>query len=279
VPPWLRRLFARTGTLHILAISGLHVGILYFALRIMLKILRCNRTLSVVLSVFALIFFALLTGARPPIVRATVMFCILAASELLRRKVGILNVVGLSCLGMLFVNPCQVFDVGFIFSYTAVVSIIILSPGLQSALMARGTFGPDRAAYRKAYFALARSLSVSLGAWIGLLPLIAYYFGMITPVIVIANLFAVPLVALVMGSGLIFLLFGSFLRFCAPLFAQSTWFFIFVLTDGLKFLGRIPFGSFTVPHWSRSGVCVYYASILLIICVARVKKLTICFLT
>ncbi|MEE9500275.1 MAG: ComEC/Rec2 family competence protein, partial [Candidatus Omnitrophota bacterium] len=207
IPPALNSLFAKTGTLHILAISGLHVGIIYFALRVILKIFRIQRNLSIILSVLFLVSFTILTGARPSILRATTMFSILAFGEILRRKISIFNLIGLSSFIILMVNPNQVFDIGFILSYTAVLSIICISPIFYEI------FHVGNKLNFKYY--LLTSVSVSLAVWLGLLPLIAYYFGLISPVVVAANLVVVPLLFMIMGSGILFISLGFLSRFLA----------------------------------------------------------------
>jgi len=282
IPPWLKGLFARTGALHILAISGLHVGIIYFALRVILKICRMPQKASIILSVMFLAFFAILAGGRPSILRAVTMFSILALGEMLKRKISVFNLLGLSCLLILIPCPNQVFDLGFIFSYTAVLSIVCLSP-IFYRIFSVGRAPARACALRikvKCYF--LRSVSVSLAAWAGLFPLLAHYFGLISPVVVIANLVVIPLVVMVMGSGLFLLTLGGLSQFIASIFAESTWFFLFLLIKSVEILKNIPFGYFEIKPPGFYAVVLYYAVLLIALlgyARLRKKKLTFSFLT
>lgn len=279
IPPGLRDLFAKTGTLHILAISGLHVGIIYFALRVILKILRVKKNFSVILSVLFLICYAIFAGARPSILRAATMFSILAFGEVFKRKIGIFNLIGLSCLIILMINPNQVFDLGFILSYVAVLSIIIISPAFYRLFSAGDMLRPTRAIGKKIKYYVLRSISVSMAAWVGLLPLLAYYFGLISPVIVIANLVVIPLLFMIMGSSLLFVSLGLASKFLALRLSQSTWFFLFVLVKSVKALKDIPFSYFKIRPPDLFIIIVYYLILVTVINARKIRKLTFLFLT
>ncbi len=272
IPPWLNDLFAKTGTLHILAISGLHVGIIYFALRVILKIFRIPKNASIILSVAFLALFTILAGGRPSVLRAAAMFSILAFGEMLKRKISVFNLLGLSCLAILIVCPNQVFDLGFVFSYAAVLSIVTLAPVFYGIFYVGAVPGPAAAAASKVRCYFLRSISVSLAAWLGLLPLLAYYFGLISPVVVIANLVVIPLVLMVMVSGLFFLTLGFLAPFLASIFAQSAWFFIFLLIKSAEIFKSIPFGYFTIEQPAFYGVPLYYTTLFIMVAGYRVFR-------
>ncbi len=277
IPSALKDLFAKTGTLHILAISGLHVGIIYFALRAILKIFKMPKNVSIILSILFLVGFTILTGARASILRATTIFSNLAFGEMLKRKTSIFNLIGLSSLMILAVDPNQVFDVGFILSYTAVLSIVCISPFLY------GIFPAEKALvslWRKIGYYLSRSVTVSLAVWLGLLPLIAYYFGLISPVVVIANLVVIPLLFVIMGSGILLVSLGFLTKFLTAVFAQSTWFFLFVLIKAIKFLKDIPLAYFEIKPLPLYVILIYYLVLLIALkCLRGLKKPTFLFLT
>jgi len=242
IPPGLKDLFVKTGTLHILAISGLHVGIIYFALRLILNILRVPPKVAVILSVLFLAAFTILTGARPSILRSATMFSILAFSELLKRKTGTFGLIGLSAFIILMANPNQVFNAGFILSFVAVLSIVVISP----------------------YVRLFRPVSISLAAYLGLMPLLAYYFGLISPVVIIANLVVVPLLFLIMGSGLLFITLGFLSEFLAVAFGESAWVLLLLLENSVKVLKKLPFSYFEIDPPRLWMVIAYY----IVLCVA-----------
>ena len=258
----LKGIFAKTGTLHILAISGLHVGIIYFVLRVILKIFRVRKNISVILSVLVLTGFAILAGGRPSTIRAATMFSIFALGGLLGRKIGTFNLIGLSSLILLLVNPNQVFDTGFILSYAAILSIVGISPFFYRIFSVENTLKLAYTPGGKIKCYLLRSVSVSLAVWVGLFPLIAYYFGLISPVVVVANLVVVPLLFGIMGSGLLFISLGFLSGFLARIFSQAAWFFIVILVNSAKFFKDIPFSHFRVNPPAASGVILYYLALI-----------------
>lgn len=272
IPPPLKDTFAKTGTLHILAISGLHVGIIYFALRIILKILRIGRNPSIIFSVLFLIFFAALAGSRASVVRAALMFSILAFGEMLNRKISVFNLIGLSCLLILAVNPNQAFDAGFILSYTAVLSIVGISPALSRAFRAGGPPRRPAAPWQHARYYLLKSLAVSMAVWLGLTPLVAYYFGLISPVMVIANLIVIPLAFMIIGSGLLLVFTASLSKFLGAVFAASSSFFIHALISSVIALKNIPFSYFRVKPPHLAGLIAYYILLLAVVTNRKIRE-------
>lgn len=254
IPREITDLFAKTGTLHILAISGLHVGIIYFALKIILKILRVKKSLSVILIVLFLACFAVMTGARASILRAATMFSILALGELLKRKTGVFNLIGLSCLIILMINPNQAFDVGFILSYTAVLSIVGIPPLFYRIFSGRYLLKP---------------ILISAAVYIGIIPLSAYYFGLISPIAVVANLIVIPLLSMIMASGLLLVTLGSLFTFMGVIFSESVWAFLTMLINSVKFLKSVPFSYFEVKAPAAWAIIIYYLVICGIVIIER----------
>jgi len=198
ISPNLRRLFIQTGTVHILAISGLHVGIVAFILELFLKVIGIRRRPRYLLIILLLVHYCLLTGTRPSVIRATIMAVVLLVGFLLRRELQIYHSLSLAALVILVVNPRQMFNLGFQLSFTSVISIVYFSPIIKKFFY---TAKAQKSAetQRKGFcdFAVILRFSVnafcvSLAAWMATLPFIAYYFKIISPVTVLANLVVVP---------------------------------------------------------------------------------------
>lgn len=274
IPGGLKALFAKTGTLHILAISGLHVGVIYFALRVILKILGVPRGARAVLTVVFLVCFAVLTGARASILRAATMFSILALGEILRRKTGNFNLLGLSGLILLMINPNQAFNTGFILSYAALLSILGISP-LFYRLFRLGNSAPGKndTVGKRIRRYLLKPVSVSLAIFVGLTPLSAYYFGLITPIVVLANLAAIPLLFLVMASGILFVSLGFLSRFLALAFSQSTEVFLVGLVKSVEFLAKAPFAYFEVKPPAISTLLLYYGVVFGMVSLSHMSEM------
>ncbi|MBN1353214.1 MAG: ComEC family competence protein [Candidatus Omnitrophica bacterium] len=272
IPSYIKDLFIKTGTLHILAISGLHIGIIYFALRLILRIFRTGNALSAILAVLFLAFFTMLTGARPSILRATVMFSIFALGAVMKRKISVYNTIGLSCLVILIANPNQVFGTGFILSYTAVLSVVYITPAFYRLF----SLGPKRGFSKKiadrfkSY--ILKSLSVSMAAWIGLLPLTAHYFGLFSPVVVIANIIVIPLLVLIMGCGILFISLGFLSPFLSNIIAQSIWPFILALIFTVSTLKKIPLSYVEMNPPGTYAILLYYVMLFIAVHMVTGKK-------
>jgi competence protein ComEC len=266
--PYLGRLFIQTGSAHILAVSGLHVAIVGFLWEIILKALRFKRRSRYTMIMCILIFYCILTGARPSVIRATVMTIVFLGGFLLRRITKISHSLALAALIILFFNPRQLFNVGFQLSFTSVISIVYLSPLIRNLCMiaAKCIFkadihksSPDKRRFilknicehlraicdnpgpKKVCKLLIGVFSVSLAAWIGVFPLIIYYFKIFVPVTVLANIVVVPYVSLVIALGFMLLIAGGLFPSAAGIFAAPANLSIVVLIKIIQFFNKLPF--------------------------------------
>ncbi|TAD90952.1 MAG: ComEC family competence protein, partial [Bacteroidetes bacterium] len=132
--------YANTGVVHIIAISGMHLGLIYGLLLLLFKPMakkRAGVVLSALVIVAALWFFSLLTGAAPSITRSALMFTCIVAGSGFGRKTSIYNALAVSALMLLVVNPFNLWDVGFQLSYAAVLSIAIFGKPVENLLAPR----------------------------------------------------------------------------------------------------------------------------------------------
>lgn len=166
----LRTTYAETGSMHALAVSGTHVGLMYAALYFVIRRIpwrgqyrRWGQTALVLLGIWA---FALVTGATASVMRATVMFTCYLVGKTIRRQTSVWNILGASAFLLLFYNPYFLFEAGFQLSYAAVVGIVGLYPLLQNATppLPKWTIGAWNV------------LLIGVAAQLGTLPLSLYYF-------------------------------------------------------------------------------------------------------
>ncbi|MBU4346684.1 MAG: ComEC family competence protein [Candidatus Omnitrophica bacterium] len=235
--PYLKRLFMQTGTAHILAVSGLHVGVIVFTLILFLKALGMKRRSCYIIVILCLIFYAILTGARPSVIRATVMAIILLGGFFLKREVNISYSLALAALVILIINPHQLFNLGFKLSFLSLLSIIYIYPRIKGLFLCR---------YYKFRFVrlIIDTFSVSLSVWLGLGVIIAYYFRIISPVTVLANMVIVPFIAIVISMGIILVLTGILLPLITPLFSATANFTLVLLISIIEFFNQLPFAYF-----------------------------------
>lgn len=181
--------YSNTGVVHVIAISGLHLGLIYGLLLLLLKPLRRRLPLlHCLLVVCGLWAFSLLAGAQPSVLRSAVMFSCLAIGELLSRRASVLNTLALSAFGLLCYNPFWLWDLGFQLSYAAVFSIVVFYKPLYRAI-----YFPNRAINH-----VWQLTALTLTAQVFTLPISLYHFHQFPLLFLLTNLVAVPLSSLIL---------------------------------------------------------------------------------
>ncbi len=257
IPDHISDLFMQTGTAHILAISGLHIGIIAFCLFLLLRATLLPRRIQYLVIMCFLIFYAFLTGARPSVVRATTMAVIFLMGFLLEREVDGLNSLCFAVILLLLFNPFLLFDIGFQMSFASVFSIIMFFPKLRDY----AAKWPLIHRY-KVTQGLWQLIAVSFSAWIGVAGLIAYYFKIITPVTIIANLIIIPLVVGVVALGLSMLVSGLIIPNIVFLFAMCLKVVLNLMAVVIYFLTYLPFSFIRLTRVPFRAVFVYYGLLI-----------------
>ncbi len=189
--------FAKTGMAHVLAISGLHIGIIAMAINYLLKKLKVSRNLRFSLTIGILVFYALITGLPSSVVRAVVMSTIILIGRWKFFKADVLSSLAIAMILTLIWQTPQLFMPGFIMSYATVFGILCLSPPFVRWLESKKV--PKNFAYATA---------ISCVASLAIAPLSAYYFGGISFLGPILNFVVIPLASIIVVSTAIFLMFG-----------------------------------------------------------------------
>ena len=195
----IKTAFNAAGVSHVLAISGLHIGIIYFILSLVLRpllFLPAGKWLHTIGVLFALWFFAFLTGLVPSVVRAVCMTtAYLLSSLLIGQRSSTWHVLYLTAFLMLVYQPFYLFDVGFQLSFAAVFSILLFYPFFRSKFPSGNTLLKY----------LYDTMAVTLAAQVGTFPLICCYFGTFPLYFIIGNIFVAPLVVLMIILALLVL--------------------------------------------------------------------------
>lgn len=226
--PEIKRVFASAGAMHVLAVSGLHVGIVYLILAALLGFLnkqKSGRIAFIIVVILALWSFAFITGLSPSVMRAATMFTFVTAGKGIGRQSAIYNTLAASAFFLLLVNPNNLFEAGFQLSYSAVFGIVFLQPKLQRLF----TFKYKVVRY---FYIL---LTVSLAAQIATFPVSVYYFSQFPVYFWISNLLIIPAVTLLIPMGLFLLLF-SWIEILTDMAAFAIG---FILRHVIGFLGGI----------------------------------------
>lgn len=220
--PDTREQFRRTGLMHLLAVSGLHVllvgMVLFQVLGPVLRRLRIPwqgaEAGRAVLTLTLLGLYMLVAGASVSVVRAVLMATLLIGGLLLQRSAHTLNTLGVAAVVLLLVRPTQLFDVGFQLSFTAVAAIVTLQPRLRELL-------PPAWLERPWVRASLLNVVVSVGAVLGTLPVLLYHFGYTSWAGIVLNLAAIPLTAGTLLAGLLALAVGGVSAVAAQAFGAS----------------------------------------------------------
>lgn len=195
----IKAAYSETGAIHVLAVSGLHVGIIAMILRWLLKRFRWRRKwLKLILMILPLWFYALLTGFSPSVIRATVMFSLLVLGLETDKRPDIYNVLAASALVLLLINPYFLFSVGFQLSYAAVFGIVYFQPKIAIWLLPKNRIVN--------YF--WQLTTVSIAATLGTLPFTLYYFHQFPVWFWLSSAIVIPAAAVILSVGILFFTVG-----------------------------------------------------------------------
>jgi competence protein ComEC len=200
--PETKRIFSAAGAMHVLAVSGLHVGIIFMVYSFLFGFLRKRKTsrfIFIVAGVLLLWIYAGLTGFSPSVMRASTMFTIVIIGTNLNRRANIYNSLAASALILLLVNPNYLFELGFQLSYSAVFGIVFLQPKLEKLWFVKNKI-------LKFIWSL---FCVSLAAQITTFPLTVFYFNQFPTFFWLSNIIIIPAVTLLIPLGLSLLIFSK----------------------------------------------------------------------
>lgn len=252
----VRESYSVSGVSHVLALSGLHIGLLYALMFFCMKPVadrgfwgRCLRSFLLLILLWS---FAFLVGFSPSVVRSVSMFSILALADLLGRKSLSLNTVAATAWLMLLCNPVWLFDVGFQLSFVAVTSILVIQKPLYHLLSVENRIG-------RYIWGL---MSVSIAAQIGTAPLILFYFSRFSTHFLLTNLVVVPLVTLILYAAIIMLLLSPW-DWMQSVMSESVRFLLKELNSFIRWVEQLPYASIDGIWLYRLEVLGIYLVLLL----------------
>ncbi|MCG3147390.1 MAG: ComE operon protein 3 [Verrucomicrobiae bacterium] len=261
IPPDTYARFQQTGVFHVFAISGLHVGIVTLVIVTGLRLVRVPRRWCALLAIPALVLYVYATGARPGAVRALVMACVWLGGWLLVRPADSLNNLAAAALIILVAQPTQLFEGGFLLSFGVVLALLVVAPriekfflpGIATDPLLPGALVPG---WRRALVGPLRwfvqLVSCSLAAWVGLVPLMAEYFNLFTPISIVANVVVIPLVSLIIPIGMLSLAIPG----AAEILNNANYFLLQAMIQSVDWLGQVRWGHWFVqapPVWLSVG--------------------------
>ncbi len=272
--------FMQAATFHIFAVDGLRMAILFGIFFESLRWLRVPRTINGLILIPLLWFYVHLTGWPPSAIRAAVMLTIVIGGWMLKRPVEILNSLCAAALIILLWQPQQFFQAGFQLSFCVVFCIFLVTPRfdeLLQRLLRTDPLLPEKLRPQwqitllKPIRWFLNLVISSLAAWLGSIPLAAYYFHMITPVSTLANVPAVFLCGWVLICNSLSLLFAAWLSIGATIFNFFGWHLMHWIHLSSIWFAKWPYAYFYVPTPNLFTILLYYA-IFIAIATGWLKK-------
>jgi len=231
--PELKESFSASGAMHILAVSGLHVGIIFIVLCKMLFFLQKNKYGKIIQSIIIIVVlfsYAFITGFSDSVFRATTMFAFVSLGRMFKRQINIYNTISASAFILLIINPYSIMNVGFQLSYAAVISIVFF----QAKIYAWFSFKHKILDY------IWQLISVAIAAQIGTFPITIHYFNQFPLYFILSNIIIIP-IAIIIIYGAILLFSFSFSEFLSKYISYGLEFITRILNRNVSFIEELPF--------------------------------------
>lgn len=250
--------FQRTGSLHVFAISGLHVGIIGLLLAIVLKSFGVPRDRFGVCMIPLLFAYVAASGMKASALRAMLMAGVFLLAPFFRRKPDIPSSVAFAAIMLLLLNPIALQSVGFIFSFVVVAFIVMVYSILPERLLSGG--------WIKTY--IYSLVITSLAASLASIPMTTYYFGRFSPIALVGNLAVVPLTFCIILSGWLSIIFP----FASGIFNHASVVFIDVMVSCVRWLDQIPGSSIAIESPPAAAIVLWYGSIVYLLTHATSRR-------
>lgn len=261
----LLQTYSKTGTIHILSVSGMHVAIIAIFLEFLLQFLNRKRILKickVVLIISMVWFYALVAGLQPSVERSAIMISFFILGKLLFQQVNTFNILAVSALLILLHNPFAITDIGFQLSFIAVAGLLYFQPKIYGLL----------------YFdnpilnSIWKYISVSLAAQLATAAISIYYFHQFPVYFIISNLFIAIPATLIMYIGIIFLVF-PWPMLVMQYLSKALENCILFANNGLKLIENLPLASINQLQLSLIEIALFYVIILSFLKAYESKKI------
>ncbi|MEO6638127.1 MAG: ComEC/Rec2 family competence protein, partial [Ginsengibacter sp.] len=242
--------YSNAGVVHLIAISGLHMGIIYLILVLIFSKIpgvKKSKAARLIFILLGLWFFAFLTGASGSVLRSALMFSFIAAGKSRNKKISIYNSMAASAFILLCYNPHLLWDVGFQLSYSAVLGIVISQGYIYKWFYIKN----------KLLNAIWKLSSVSLAAQLFTFPICIYYFHQLPLLFLIANLIAIPLTTAALWGCLILVAVSS-LNVVAIIVGKVIFGIIWMINQTVLFINAIPFSLWDRIYLDVAATIILY---------------------
>jgi len=250
IDPELIKDYSGSGAIHVLSVSGMHVGLIFLSLSILLSFLdkiKNGKPLKTIIMLTAIWFYALLTGMSPSVIRAATMLSFIITGKSLKRDADTLNILFASAFFILLFNPLLIADVGFQLSYLAVGGIVLLNEKITKI------FSPSNYLLNK----LWECTAVSLSAQLITTPLSMLYFHQFPNYFLLTNVVVFIFAAVVMYAG-IFVILVSFIPYISSISAQILVYLVYGMNKCIGIIEDLPYAVSRGIHLNISECLLIY---------------------
>lgn len=252
-----KRAYASAGAMHVLAVSGLHVGIVYYLINMIfgfIKKKKFGKPLFIAMAVCLIWAYALVTGFSPSVLRAAVMFSIVLISETISKTPNIYNSLGIAAFILLLYDPFLIHSVGFQLSFAAVFGIVFLQPKLVRLITPSGFI-------LKYLWAIT---CVSISAQLATFPLTVYYFHQFPTYFLVSNIIVIPTAAVVLVGGIVLILAALINSFLGQVIGYALFGIIWVVNELVSFLTLLPLPIVDWLYFDFYDTALVYALVILL---------------
>ncbi len=253
-----RNAYTASGATHVLAVSGLHVGIIYLFILWGFRFLGKSRKtviIRVAVTILILWCFAFITGLSPSVTRASLMFTLVSLGSGSKQKSNIYNTIFLSAFILLFLNPNLLFDIGFQLSYAAVLSIVSFQPYLSTLFFNKWHIPKF----------LSDLMSVSIAAQIGTAPISIHIFNCFPSYFLLTNIWIIPLVGFILNYAIILILLSLSGLPVIYYLAQPLHWLLKTMNFGVNLISRLPHALSEFLYIDSVTMCFIYLAIIMLV--------------
>jgi len=250
IPQQIFDMFRKSGIVHILAVSGLHVGLILLMFWGFLKLCRIPKKVAALILILLVTLYCMVTGMRDPIFRTTIMALAVLTAIIIDREQNLYISMSLACLVLLLINPYSLFNAGFQLSFIATLGIICLTPILKELIPL------ERIKLKPRFLFIA--FAVSLSAQISVMPIVAYHFNYLSLWSIFSNILILPIVACILALGLLASVFGILWIKLVYIFSMPNWILLTILLRTIEFFSSIDFMYLEMPKPYIADIIGYY---------------------
>lgn len=246
--------FRNSNLTHMLAVSGLHVSYVLLAVNYIITKVKIHKKLSKIIVMLLILFFILVTGATPSVLRAGTMTIYLILGGIFYRRISVFSSLNLSLLVIIIMNPYCLFDVGLQLSYAGTIGIVYLYPIIKEKI------------YNK-----ANSILITISANIVIIPIIMYNFNTISLTFFISNLLAGPIIGIIIILGFSIIIISLIFFPIANIFSKILNLLIILFLNTAKACANLPFSKIFIITPTLKFIFLYYCLLVFIIIKERIQ--------